>query len=109
LARDNGKQSSVDTLEDEFIGAVVRETGFQPSLARIVVRPIIQHLMTTYPGERLYVPAPKREYPVEEIRQALEQCDNRDAVCDRFGISRATLYRVLGEVEGAKVSASGKD
>ena len=50
MARDNGKQSSVDTLEDEFIGAVVRETGFQPSLARIVVRPIIRHLMVTYPG-----------------------------------------------------------
>ena len=96
MAADNSKRSTVESLEEEFIGALVRETGFQPSLARVIVRPIIQHLVDTYPGERLYVPAPRREYPVEEIRHALELTSfNYDAVCERFGISRSTLFRVL--------------
>ena len=107
MAADNSK-STVESLEDEFVAAVCKDTGFQPSLARIIVKPIIQHLVDTYAGERLYVPAPRREYPVEEIRQAVELTDNREAVCERFGISRATLYRVLGESDGSKVSRSVK-
>lgn len=94
MAADNSK-TTVESLEDEFVAAVCKDTGFQPSLARIIVKPIIQHLVDTYAGERLYVPTPRREYPVDEIRRAIEQTDNREAVCERFGISRATLFRVL--------------
>lgn len=78
-----------------MVAAVVRETGFQPSLARMVVAPIIRHLAESYPGERIYVAAPKREYPVEEIRLAYEATKNRDAVCERFGISKTKLYELL--------------
>ena len=98
MARDSTRRSTVEALEEEFVGALVKETGFAPSMALQIVRPIVQHLVANYPGERLYIPAPKRVYPVEEIRQAMARTENAAAVCERFGLSRATLYRLL---EGA--------
>lgn len=94
MARNDKNETTLQAMEDEMIAAVCKETGFQPSLARIVVTPIIQHLASTYPGERIYVAAPRREYPVEEIIAALAQTNNRQAVCERYGISDRTLYRI---------------
>lgn len=105
MGRDSKRESSVEALEQEFVGAVVKETGFTPSLALVVVKPIIRHLVSQYAGDRLYVPAPKRQYPADEIREAMQLTNNAEAVCDRFGISRATLYRVL---KGDAVSGFGE-
>lgn len=99
MAADNSK-STVESLEDEFVAAVCKDTGFQPSLARIIVKPIIQHLVDTYAGERFYVPAPRRQHPIDEIRKALEATGNPAAVCERFHISRATMYRLLSQDSG---------
>ena len=106
MAADNSK-STVESLEDEFVAAVCKDTGFQPSLARIIVKPIIQHLVDTYAGERLYVPTPRRQYPVDEIRRVLESTGDRDAVCKRYGISTRTLYRILSEQCAESLPASG--
>ena len=94
MAKPAKAENTLQAMEDDMVGAVVRETGFQPSLARIVVLPIIKHLAENYAGERIYVAAPKREYPVAEIIAALEHTGNRDAVCERYGISDRTLYRI---------------
>lgn len=107
MARDS--RQSVASLEEEFVSAVVKDTGFQPSLALIVVRPIINHLVANYAGDRLYVPAPRRQYPVAEILQALEATGNRQAVCERFGISDSTLYRITKGATGDDPSATGED
>lgn len=94
-------ENTLQAMEDDMVAAVVAEVGFTPSLARTVVAPIIRHLAERYPGERIYVAAPKREYPVEEIRLAYEHTGNRDAVCDRFGISKTKFYELLKIDEAA--------
>lgn len=97
LARENSSGRTIDALQDEFVGVMVRDTGLKPAIAREFVRPMIQHLVDTYAGERLYIPTPRRNYPVAEIRGALKSTGDREAVCKRFGISSRTLYRVLSQ------------
>lgn len=91
----------LQALEPELIQAVVAETGFVPSLARLVVLPIIAHLEKAYPGDRIYVASPKREYPIEDMREAMKATGSHEAVCARFGVSKTTLYRLLGAENGS--------
>lgn len=79
-----------------MVDALKRE-GFSESLARTIVEPIMQSVTETFPGERIYVAAPKRVYPVAEIVAAFTATRNREAVCSRFGISKSKLYEILKE------------
>lgn len=86
--------SPLQALEDEMVQAVVAETGLKESMARYMVAPIIRHLCSEYGGDRIYIPV-RRDYPVDEIRAAFERTRDVRAVCNEFGVSRRTLYRLL--------------
>ncbi|MDN5937876.1 MAG: hypothetical protein L0H83_04375 [Salinisphaera sp.] len=75
---------------------VVREhTGFNERLALYIASEIIDALIEDYRGERLYVSASRAE------RDAAVLIDfngrNHRAVCARHGVSRSTLYRIIGQ------------
>lgn len=95
LAKQRYSEHTLQGLEDDLIAAVCKETGFQPSLARLVVMPIFAHLISRFPGERIYIAAPRRVYPVAEIVAAYAQTKNREAVCERFGLSRSKFYELV--------------
>lgn len=87
----------VAALEAEFVDAVCQKTGLQPEFARSIVGPLVRHLQRRYGGDRLYIPASSRGYTQDEVKDYFV-ATSRDvaATCERFSISRSTLYRVLG-------------
>lgn len=89
-------EASWPACESIMVEALKGE-GFSESLAVMIVAPIMQQITLTFPGERIYVPAPKRVYPVVEIVTAFTATRNREAVCSRFGISKSKLYEILKE------------
>lgn len=87
--------SPLQALEDEIVDALVAETGLKPVMARYMVRPILQHLCSEYGGTQLYIPAMRKGYRVEDIRNDFFESRDVDAVCRKYSISRRTLYRLL--------------
>jgi hypothetical protein len=94
------KLTPMQALEDEMVEAVVTETGIKPDMARFIVAPIIRHLCSEYGGEQLYIPAIRKECPVEDVRAYFAESQDVDATCRRFSISRRTLYRIIGPSQG---------
>lgn len=87
----------VCALEAEFVQVICEKTGLKPAFAQSIVGPLVRHLQRRYGGERLYIPSSSRGYTQEEVRDFFQQAARDvDKTCERFSISRATLYRVLG-------------
>lgn len=89
--------SAAQAFEDEILAAFCRETGMRPEIARPFIRPIAAYLMSEYGGSELYVPALTASVQKDEIGRAFASTGDVDFVCKKFGISRATLYRMLGK------------
>jgi hypothetical protein len=90
---------ATQVLRDELVQAVVRKTDVPPSYASLLVDSIVGHLQERYGGDRLYIPQAGRTYPVDEMRDYLASTRDVPATCRKFGVSRATLYRLL-EIPG---------
>lgn len=90
------KLSPIQALEDEMVQAVVTETGWKPDLVRYVVAPIIRHLSSEYAGSRIYIPK-AQDIDEAEVRREFDASGDVEGCCQRFGISRRTLYRILGK------------
>jgi hypothetical protein len=86
-------------LEDELVEALVADTGLKPDWARKLIAPMMRHLVSEYGGERLYIPK-RREYEPEVVLAEFARTGNVEGTCAAFGISRRTLYRLLGESGG---------
>lgn len=86
--------SPIQSLEDEMVEALARDSGLAPAWARKFVEPIIRHLLSEYGGERLYIPK-RRDYDVAEVLAAFAMTNDVERTCDTFGISRRTLFRLL--------------
>jgi len=101
---------SIDTTldkqqADEIRGALVKTLRIvlmgQPThLALQVADAALTAFMEHLGGQRIYFPS--RESIDEEAILAAFTGNNRDAVCEAFGISRATLYRLLRARSGAR-------
>ena len=91
--------SPLQELEDEMVQAMVTDTGMKPEMCRFMIRPIIRHLCSEYGGGRVYIPK-NREYSAGEVVAAFNLSNNVEQVCQDFGISRRTLYRLLEESVG---------
>jgi hypothetical protein len=89
----------MQALEDELTTALAADTGLRESMARLMVIPIVRYLVSEYAGDRIYIPTPGRNYPVAEIRAAFAASRDLTAVCQEYGISRRTLYRILSDPE----------
>lgn len=89
----------LQVLEDELTEAITAHTGLRSELAREYARPMLAYLQARYGGDKLYIPAIRRRYDPQEIRQFMaDHCDPGKAM-ERFNVSRSTLYRILRQDE----------
>lgn len=84
-----------EALRRELVAAIVGETGMREVLAVPLADSLLAYLQREYGGQRMYIPAPARLYPMLQIEAELRQGADVDDVCRRYGISRRTLRRLF--------------
>lgn len=84
-----------EALRSELVRALVDETGMREQMALPIAESLMCYLQRTYPGERLYIPLPTREYPVDRIAADLRRGMTTTEVCRDYSLSRRTLYRLF--------------
>lgn len=84
-----------EALRAALVRAVVDGTGLSERLAMPYADSVLAYLQREFAGERIYIPAPQRQYDVMQIAAALERGDSITRVCADHGVSRPTLYRLF--------------
>jgi hypothetical protein len=73
----------------------VQELGLREVMALPIANSLVAYLQRQYPGERLYIPAPPRQYDLLQIEAALRAGVSIGRVCREHGMSRSTLYKLF--------------
>jgi Mor family transcriptional regulator len=84
-----------EQLRQEFITAIVGETGMREVLAVPLADSLVAYLQREYGGSRLYIPAPARMYPMLQLEAELRRGEPQADVCRRYNISHRTLKRLF--------------
>lgn len=84
-----------EALRRDFIAALVEQTGMREVLAVPYADCLLAYLQREYGGDRLYIPAPARQYDVLQIRASLEHGDSIQSVCREYSLSRSKLYKMF--------------
>lgn len=84
-----------EALRAELVRAVVDGTGLSEQLAMPYANCVLAYLQSEYPGDKLYIPAPPRQYDLLQITAALERGDSINRVCATHGLSRTRLYKLF--------------
>jgi hypothetical protein len=92
MSRDTDR---TEELRAEFVDALVQELGLREVMALPIANSLVAYLQRQYPGERLYIPAPPRQYDVLQIEAALRSGTSINRVCREHGVARSTLYRIF--------------
>ena len=82
------KRETEQQLRERIEDALVRDVGVSPRMAQ----PFIESVLRCFSGERPYFPAAPRDYPVLQIRAALERGIPVKQVMQEFEISRSKLH-----------------
>ena len=82
-------------MTDDLVFVALR-FGLTEQLAGDLSVAIIEKLMDTCGGGAVYLPKQDKTLRNKLIKQRFNG-NNRDQICTEFGISKSTLYRVLGE------------
>ena len=99
MSRDSDR---TEALRRELVAALVEQTGMREVMAMPYADCLLAYLQREYGGERLYIPAPSRQYDVLQIQAAFQRGDSVSRVCGAFGISRSALYRLFPQGLPAK-------
>ena len=83
-------------LHAELCEIMRAEIGMHETYASPIAAAVLRGLRRLHGGREIYVPAECRSQRNAEIREAFDGT-NADAVQRMFGISRSTLYRIVGE------------
>lgn len=83
-------------LHAEFTDIVRTEIGMNERFASDIAAAFLRGLCARVGGQDVYIPAEDRSERNAAIRAAFNGT-NADEICRRHGVSRATLYRVVGE------------
>lgn len=84
-----------EQLRQEFITAIVAETGMREVLAMPLADSLVAYLQREYGGSRLYIPAPSRMYPMLQLEAELRRGEPLSDVCRRYNVSVRTLNRLF--------------
>jgi Mor family transcriptional regulator len=82
-----------EQLLARMVEVIREETGLHERFARPMAEGILRRLGDEFRGERVYLGEDRETV----YQQAIAEFNgrNRDAVCAKYGMSRATFYRVL--------------
>jgi len=83
----------IEELREELVAAVVQRNGVSAAEALPYVNAVLVHLQESYGTQELYIPAPTAKWDLEILTEALRK-ERPSQVARRFGMSRATAYRL---------------
>lgn len=89
------QQDHLADLRARIIRIVCRATGLHERLALPVAESICHELSRDMGGAEIYIPSTDRRVRNAALRRDFRG-NNHDDIMRRYGISRATLYRILG-------------
>lgn len=84
-----------EAMRQGIVDAIVQEVGMGERLAVPIADSVLAYLQREFPGQKIYIPAPARQYDVLQIRAALERGESPAAVCRNYAVSRTTLYKMF--------------
>ena len=97
-----------EALRKELVQGIVDDLGVPEALALPYANSVLAYLQREYPSQRLYIPAPSRQYDLLQIAAALESGAPISRVCRDHAVSRATLYRLFpGGLPSSRESRAG--
>jgi hypothetical protein len=83
----------IDHLHHDVLMTAV-SFGMQEPQAREFAASLVDRIRATHAGQ-VHIPGPDKHHRNERIRRMFNGV-NHDVVCAEFGISKSTLYRVIG-------------
>lgn len=86
-----------DELTEELADATARRLGCPVSDVHAAVAALVSYLAEEYATTDFYIPAPPRELPVDEIREAMARGESVRSICRRYRSDRRTIYRVMAQ------------
>lgn len=93
MSAEDDKAAAVRT---DITRAIREVTGLHERFASDISDGILQRLQQRWGGDRIYIPSRDRAARDAGIRADFDG-RNHGEVCRRYGISLATLYRVIGQ------------
>jgi hypothetical protein len=84
----------IDHLHHDVVATAVA-FGMQEPQAREFAATLVDRIRATHAGQ-VRIPAPDKHQRNERIRRMFNGV-NHDVVCAEFGISKSTLYRIIGK------------
>ncbi len=84
-----------EALRSEIVRGIVDQLGVPESLAMPYANSVVAYLQSEYAGQRVYIPAPPRQYDALQIAAALESGVSINRVCREHSISRSQLYKLF--------------
>lgn len=92
----NFQQDTRAYLQAEFTEIVRAEIGMNDHFAADMAAAFLRGMCSRLGGKELWVPTEDKTARNEAIKSTFNG-SNLDHVCRRFGVSKATVYRVVGE------------
>lgn len=91
------QEDTASAVRSEITRAIQEATGLHEQYASTLAEGIWERFRERWGGSRMHIPAVDRAARNAAIRDAFDG-RNHSEVCARYGISRATLYRVIGNL-----------
>lgn len=104
------KRETDQQLRERIEDAMVRDVGISSRMAQ----PFVESVMRCFAGQQPYFPSAPRDYPVLQIRAALERGVSVKTVMRDYDVSRSKLHQLFpgglpkGHVSGADSTISMK-
>lgn len=84
-----------ERMRRDIVRAIIDGTGIQEQAALPFANSVLAWLQSEHPGQRVYVPAPQRQYDLLQIDAALRAGADPKEVCRDHSISARTLQRLF--------------
>ena len=84
-----------EALRRELVAALVEQTGMREVMAMPYADCLLAYLQREYGGERLYIPAPVRQYDVLQIDASLREGKSPQSVAREHGTTVRQLHRMF--------------
>ena len=84
-----------ERLRRDIVRAIVSGTGMREQMALPVANSVLAWLQAEHPGQRVYVPAPQRQYDVLHMDASLRAGVPPKQVCAEHAVSMRTLHRLF--------------